>query len=99
MLHIYPQKRPQAIDMLNHPWIKSKLRGFEHIQTEPDKIEGALHAFKNKNRVKTDPIFYRELKDFAEELNDGDASFDMGDEQTNADVGFSRFLANSRQGA
>lgn len=76
--------------MLNHKWMKGKLRGFEHIQTDPEKIENALHAFKNKNRIKTDPIFYRELKDFAEELNDADASFEMDDETANPEVGFSR---------
>lgn len=89
MLSIYPQERPQAIDMLNHKWMRSKLRGFEHVQTDPAKIESSIHGFKNKNKVKTDPIFYRELKDFTEENNDADASFDMDDEDKNTNVGIS----------
>ena len=88
MLKIYPQERPGALDMMDHRWLRNKVRGKNHLLSSPESVEAGLRNFKNK--VKNDPIFYRELKDFAEELNDADGSFDMNDEEVNEHVGFSR---------
>lgn len=90
MLQIYPEKRPSAFEMLGHRWMKAKLRDYRHILTDVHQIEHNIQQFRNTLMFKTDPVFYRELKDYSEEINDADVSFDMEDETSNPDVGFSR---------
>jgi hypothetical protein len=86
MLSIYPERRAKAQDVLRHPWISYPSRNKEHICTDPETAQANLEAFQAKMKS-TDP-FYRELKVFDEELNDGDAGEENGDEHLDAEVGF-----------
>lgn len=86
MLEIYPEKRIKAFECIFHDWIMHDINDKNHICTDPNQAAKNLEEFQAK--MKSRCVFYRELKDFDEDLNDADSSFDQTEDTEDGDVGF-----------
>src|SRR3990167_4659080 len=86
MLNIYPEQRPSAFEMMQHPWMKSTLRNYDHIIDDPFEHERAKEMVKNNHHhFKVDPEFHREVKQLEEEAFFADEDHFVEDEENNSD--------------
>jgi hypothetical protein len=88
MLDIYPRDRARALEMLNHPWLKSTTRNKDHICKTEEECNEALAKY---NAKKDTILFFRELKDHNEQHFDADNSDSMSEDSQDSDFGFCKF--------
>lgn len=74
--------------MLDHPWLNSLTREKDHIcGSEQEQEESLAIYYAKKDTI----MFFRELKDYNEELNDADVSDSMSEDSNDSDIGFRKF--------
>lgn len=88
MLQIFPEERVKAFPMIFHKWIIEGGSGKNHICDSDEKNQRELtekHAI-----LKSSCVFYRDLKDFDDTINDADSGedYDENDELADENVGF-----------